>query len=52
LEFGHVVLDLEYLDRIYLNAYVPGCRSVARWSRFSAIIATSHSFAGVDSADL
>jgi len=20
---GHVVLDIEYLDRIYLNAYVP-----------------------------
>jgi hypothetical protein len=24
-------LDLECLDRIYLNAYVPNCKSVVRW---------------------
>jgi len=28
---GHVTLDVECLDRIYLNGYVPNpCRSVAR----------------------
>ena len=27
---GHVALDLECLDRIYLNAYVPICRSAGR----------------------
>ena len=26
---GHVVLDIECLDRIYLNAYVPRYRSAA-----------------------
>ena len=30
---GHIALDLDCLDRIYLNAYVPTCRSAARWSR-------------------
>jgi hypothetical protein len=30
---GHVVLDLECLDRIYLNAYVPNLRSAGRLRR-------------------
>jgi hypothetical protein len=30
---GHVVLDLQCLDRIYLNAYVPtpGLRHIGDW---------------------
>ena len=28
---GHVALDLECLDRIYLNAYVPNLRWAGRW---------------------
>ena len=30
---GHVALDVECLDRIYLNGYVPNLQSVGRWSR-------------------
>jgi hypothetical protein len=30
---GHIALDLDGLDRVYLYAYVPTCRSAARWSR-------------------
>jgi hypothetical protein len=29
---GRVVLDLQCLDRVYLDAYVPGCRSAGRSS--------------------
>lgn len=29
---GHAVLDLECLDRIYLNAYVPMLQVGGRWS--------------------
>ena len=32
---GHVALDIECVDRLYLNAYVPKCRSAGRWSGFS-----------------
>lgn len=28
---GHVVLDLDCLDRIYLNAYVPSLQTPGRW---------------------
>ena len=28
---GHVVLDLECLDRIYLNGYVPNLLWAVRW---------------------
>jgi len=28
---GHVGLDVECLDRIYLNGYVETCASVGRW---------------------
>ena len=31
---GHVRLEVDCVDRLYLNAYVPDCRSAARWSRF------------------
>ena len=31
---GRVVLDIECLDRIYLNGYVPNLQSVGRWCRF------------------
>lgn len=31
---GWVVLDIECLDRIYLNGYVPNLQSVGRWCRF------------------
>jgi hypothetical protein len=27
---GHVQLDLECLDRLYLNVYIPPCRSAGR----------------------
>ena len=30
---GHVKLDIECLDRVYLNAYVPTCSPVGRSSR-------------------
>ncbi len=40
---GHVVLDLECLDRMYLNAYVPTLQVGGRWSLFSASIAISRS---------
>ena len=29
---GHVKLDLECLDRVYLHGYLAGCRSAASWS--------------------
>lgn len=28
---GHVVLDLQCLDRIYLNGYVPNLQVGGRW---------------------
>jgi hypothetical protein len=28
---GHVGLDIECLDRIYLNGYVPNLQVVGRW---------------------
>ena len=28
---GHVVLDLECLDRLYLNGYVPNLQVAVRW---------------------
>lgn len=28
---GHVALEVECVDRLYLNAYVPNCRWEARW---------------------
>ena len=31
---GHVTLEVECLDRIYLNAYVPICRWAGRWCGF------------------
>ena len=31
---GRVVLDIECLDWIYLNGYVPNLQSVGRWCRF------------------
>ena len=30
---GHVELDIECLDRIYLNGYVPILQVAGRWSR-------------------
>jgi hypothetical protein len=27
---GHVVLDIECVDRLYLNAYIPNLRSAIR----------------------
>ena len=30
---GHVGLDVECLDRIYLNGYVPNLQVGARWRR-------------------
>ena len=30
---GHVGLDLECLDRVYLNAYVPNLQVGGRWCR-------------------
>ena len=30
---GHVALDIECLDRIYLNGYVPNLQTGGRWSR-------------------
>jgi len=32
---GHVALDIECLDRIYLNAYVPILQTSSRWWRAS-----------------
>ncbi len=34
-----VELDVEGIDRIYLNAISPGCRRVVGWSVFFASIA-------------
>jgi hypothetical protein len=31
---GHVGLDLECFDRIYLNGWCRPCRCLARWSAF------------------
>jgi hypothetical protein len=28
---GHVVLDIECLDRVYLNGYVPSLRRASKW---------------------
>jgi hypothetical protein len=30
---GHVGLDIECLDRIYLNGYVPNLQVAGKWSR-------------------
>ena len=32
---GHVALDIQCLDRIYLNAYIPRCRPAPRSPRSS-----------------
>jgi hypothetical protein len=31
---GRAVLDIECLDRVYLNAYVPILQSADKWSRW------------------
>ncbi len=35
---GHVALDIQCLDRIYLNAYVRSWSPVHRWWRFCLTI--------------
>jgi hypothetical protein len=30
---GHIALDLDRLDRLYLNAYIPNLQVGGQWSR-------------------
>jgi hypothetical protein len=49
---GHVVLDLECLDRIYLNAYVPRLQVGGQVvTFFQSASQSAHRLASVDSAD-
>jgi hypothetical protein len=48
---GHVGLDIDCVDRLYLNAYVPNLQVGGQVERFSRTPGPAHRFTGGDRED-